>query len=373
MRHIPMQHLTTKAVPLGRGGVSLTHWSSVGALERLPKWLNLIPMVIQWFWLGFRNSSCTLPSTCNPAITAGGIVGEGKTEYLAIMGAHAKSHTAPAISFVNDFPVTLADVEAQMREAGLSFPLVAKPDIGWCGFGVRIVRSDAELAQYMLRFPVGERILLQHFVPHDGEAGLFYVRAPGEKRGRITGILLRSYPRVVGDGVHTIAELMARDERLARLGRDGKSEPCCDIAAVPGKGEIVRLTTIGSTRVGGLYRDATSIVTPELEDALDAIARDMTDFHIGRFDVRYESLGALRHGRGFTIIEVNGAGSEAVHAWEPKLTLRQAYAIVFAKQRTAFALGAAMRARGHKPISWAGLIKLHLKQQRLIRQYPPSN
>ncbi|MEO7105498.1 MAG: hypothetical protein ABIZ09_03920, partial [Rhodoferax sp.] len=88
---------------------------------------------------------------------------------------------------------------------------------------------------------------------------------------------------------------------------------------------------------------------------------------------KYSHIDALRRGSGFRIIEVNGAGSEAVHAWDPDLTLRQAYAIVFAKQRRLFAIGDAMRRLGHKPVGWRALLKHHLKQQALIDRYPPSN
>jgi hypothetical protein len=46
---------------------------------------------------------------------------------------------------------------------------------------------------------------------------------------------------------------------------------------------------------------------------------------------------------------------------------------VFAKQRQIFAIGDAMRRRGHRPIGVRALARLHLCQQRLIRRYPPSN
>jgi hypothetical protein len=260
-----------------------------------------------------------------------------------------------------------------MAAAGLAFPVIAKPDIGWCGFGVRLVRDRTEMADYLERFPRGERIVLQRFVSYDGEAGLYYMRHPDEAVGRLTGLLLRTHPRVVGDGVRSVAELIAADARLRRLGRDGASEPCCDTALVPEANEIVRVSITGSTRVGGLYRDATAMITPAMTAAIDAIAKDMPDFHLGRFDVRYESMGALRAGKGFSIIEVNGAGSEAVHAWDPRLTLAEAYGIVFEKQRQIFALGEAMRRRGHRPVGVVELARLYLRQQRLIRRYPPSN
>jgi len=99
----------------------------------------------------------------------------------------------------------------------------------------------------------------------------------------------------------------------------------------------------------------------------------MKELHIARFDLRYENLGSLLAGTGFSIIEVNGAGSEASHAWDPCFTVRQAYSIVFAKQQRVFAIGDAMRRHGHRPISVWQLARLYLRQQRLIRQYPPSN
>jgi len=366
--------MTLQAEPLGLVPQSLPRRDvPAGRLERLPKWLNLVPMLTQWAWLSLRYGSLTLPTAANPAIATGGLAGEGKLDYFNIMGEHARAAVATYTSVVNTGAASLPVARDAMSAAGLTFPLVAKPDIGWCGFGVRLISDATELVEYLNRFPVGERVVLQRFLPQDGEAGIFYVRKPGAAKGQIIGILLRYFPRVVGDGVRTIAELIAADKRLSRLGRDGLSEPCCDVKRIPAASEIVRLSTVGSTRVGGLYEDATARVTPELTGAIDAIAQDMPDFHVGRFDVRFDSIGALAKGGGFKIIEVNGVGSEAVHAWDPNFTLRQAYAIVFAKQRMIFSIGAAMRHIGHKPTSLFMLAKLYLHQQSLIRRYPPSN
>ncbi len=348
--------------------------SAMGSLERLPKWLNLIPMIAQWLWLSLRYRSLTLPSAANPGITAGGMAGEGKSEYFRIMGPLARAHTSDFALLRNRSSATiLQEAERIMQEAALQYPLILKPDIGWCGFGVRIVRNRGELRSYLEAYPQDQDVILQRFVTYEGEAGLYYIRHPSEPRGRIYGILLRHFPRVVGDGRSTIAELIDRTPRIRRLGRDGRSESCCDIGRVPAAGELVRVTVTGSTRVGGLYQDATGMLTPQLEEAINRIAEDIPDLHAARFDVRYESLGAMQAGKAFQIIEVNGAGSEAVHAWDPRYTLAQAYGIVFEKQRRLFAIGAAMRARGHHPIGLMKLARLFLHQARLIRSYPPSN
>ena len=82
--------------------------SRIGRLERLPKWLNLFPIVTQWAWLSLKYRSITLPSCCNPAITTGGMVGEGKVEYLDIMGVGWTKPARPA-SFTCEDPVTEKD------------------------------------------------------------------------------------------------------------------------------------------------------------------------------------------------------------------------------------------------------------------------
>jgi hypothetical protein len=347
--------------------------SLIGRLEQLPKWLNLVPMVAQWLWLSLKYGSATLPSTANPAITAGGMAGEGKSEYLSAMGATARCFTADFVVLRNTGADCIADAERAMSGAGLSYPLILKPDIGWCGFGVRLVRHREEFQTYLAEFPHGENIILQRFVPYYGEAGIYYVHHPDDARGKIIGVLLRFFPCVVGDGRKNVAQLIADHPRARRLGRDGRSEPCCDPALIPKAGELVRVAITGSTRVGGLYRDATKMVTPALESVIDTIAADMPHIHVARFDIRFESVAALQDGRSFKIIEVNGAGAEAVHAWDPRYSLREAYHIIFEKQRTLFTIGAAMRGKGHRPIGALDLLRLYLRQASLIGRYPRSN
>ena len=345
---------------------------SVGRFEQLPKWLNLIPMVLQWTWLGIRYRSFTLPSSANPGITSGGMVGDGKLEYFAAMGATARAATATHIGVVNKPGLVTDEVVASMAEAGLQFPIVAKPNLGWCGYGVRLLAAPGDLADYLQRFPRHETFLLQRYLPDPGEAGLFYVRHPDDAHGRLIGILLRHYPNVVGNGVHTIAALMAADPRLRRASRGEMYECRYDPHRIPALGEAVRLSTVASTRGGGCYLDGSDHATPALAARVDAIARDMGVFLVGRLDVRFQSLAALRRGE-FTIMEVNGAGSEAVHAWDPKYSIRDVYRIVFAKQRTLFHISDANRRRGHPPISLRRLAELHIHQQRVMRSYPPSN
>ncbi|MDI1253632.1 hypothetical protein [Thermomonas sp.] len=349
----------------------------VGRFEQLPKWLNLVPMVLQWIWLGLRHGSFTLPSAANPGITSGGLVGEGKMEYFDAMGETGRAATARHVVIIAAAQRGLRDLLLRMQDAGLDFPVVAKPDIGWCGYGVRLLHQAEDLADYARRFPAGADFVLQRYLPDPGEAGLFYMRHPGEASGRLIGILLRDYPVVLGNGHDCIATLVAKDARIQRGSADPMHEISYDATRIPLPGEQVRLSTVASTRVGGRYRDGSTLATPALVAAVDAIAKDMGDpatrpFLVGRYDVRYRDEESLQRG-DFTIMEVNGAGSEAVHAWDPKYRIRDVYRIVYAKQRRLFAIGAEQRRRGHRPISLAALARLYWRQQRLIARYPASN
>ncbi|MDB5946127.1 MAG: hypothetical protein JWQ33_1153, partial [Ramlibacter sp.] len=267
---------------------------------------------------------------------------------------------------------SMAAVRQAMAAERIEFPLIAKPDLGMCGFGVRLIADEPALAAYFDVFPKAETVVLQEYLPQEGEAGVFYARIPGQAQGRIIGLALRYFPQVEGDGRSTIDQLIAADPRTRRVLLSGH-ELATDGSRIPGAGEAVRLATIGSTRVGGLYRDGSACITPALTAAIDAIARDMKQFHFGRFDLRFAELADLRAGRGLRIMEVNGAGSEAIQAWDPQLSLPRALRLIFAKQRVLFEIGAANRRRGHRPIGLRRLARLHFMQQRLLDIYPPSN
>ena len=346
-------------------------------LERMPKWLICIPLTLQWLWLALRYQSLTLPTIANPAITAGGLVGEGKLEYFDGMGAIALSATAAYCAVSTHKRYTGLELSELMRAAGLSFPVIAKPDLGLCGYGVRLIANRVELRDYLLAFPADEKLVLQQYLPQEGEAGIFYMRDPdakcGNDSGRIIGLALRYFPRVTGDGSRNIAELIAQEPRAQRLLKSPKHQPSYNLSRVPAPGEVVRLATIGSTRVGGLYRDGRAHITPQLTKAIDTIAKDMPSFHFGRFDVRFDSLQDLTSGQAFSIMEVNGAGSEAIEAWDPNTGLLAGFGMIFKKQRILFAIGNAMRTKGFKPLGVLALARLNHRQNKLIAQYPASN
>jgi membrane protein DedA with SNARE-associated domain len=354
----------------------------VSSAERIPNNILYIPVILRWFLLSIRYRSITLPTASNPMIETGGFMGESKSSVMNMVGEGQRVWVADFVTLHLNGENTESDLKKAielMEERGLGFPIVAKPDIGWNGYGVNLIEDSNHLQKYIGSFPPNENIILQRPVHHDGEAGVFYVRIPGEEKGNLYSLTLRYFPYVIGDGKSTLTELIQNDPRTkmrADFYLGGKSNHLGfgkeDLEHVPKEGELIRLTFIGSLRVGGLYRDAGHLITPELTQRFDEIARSMPEFYYGRFDVRFESTDLLKEGKGFSIIEINGAGAEAIQAWDPNVPVRKLYSEFFKAQSLLFRVGDLNRKRGFKPMSAWSFIKAIRKQNRLVDAYPPA-
>jgi hypothetical protein len=184
---------------------------------------------------------------------------------------------------------------------------------------------------------------------------------------------------VVGDGKSTLKELIKTDQRTKMrapfyLGEESTHRGFSneDLDYIPIRGELIRLSFIGSLRNGGFYSDGSNLITPELTQAFDKIARSIPEFYYGRFDIKFESIHLLREGKGFRIIEINGADAETIRMWDPKVTLFQLYLEFFKAQNLLFRIGACNRKRGFKPMTATKFIKAIRKQKLLNKKYPPS-
>lgn len=335
------------------------------------------PVFLYVLWLMLRYRGVTLPSVANPGFPGGGFHGESKSAILGLAYPAAPDAVAPFVTW--DRPAADGDAAAETRAAlerlagaGLALPVVAKPDLGCRGAGVRLVRTEAELAAYIAAFPAGARLILQRFADVEGEAGVFYVREPGAARGRILSLTLKYFPRVVGDGRSTLRQLILADRRAGRVPflylprhRDRLDE------VVPA-GEAVRLAFSGSHSKGAIFRDGTHLVTPEMEARFDAIARAIPGFHFGRFDVRFPCFDRLQRGEDFTIVEVNGAGAEMTHIWDRNTPLWRAWADLMGQYHLLWRIGRANRNLGHRPIRLIDFWRASRRESRLTALYPPT-
>ena len=332
----------------------------VASLSRVWRWefwpmgLFYAPVALWTACLALRYGGYRTLTAANPGIQDGGVVGESKFEILSRLPAE---WTIPsAILEKGDIDDRMEALRASVRDGAWRLPVVLKPDVGQRGTGVRLARDLDDAGEY-LRLMTG-RVLVQPYHPGPFEAGVFYYRMPGWRRGRILCITDKHFPAVVGDGRSTIEALVWAHPRyrmqartfLARLG-ERRHE-------VPLTGHRVSLGIAGNHAQGTMFTDGRALMTPALEARIDAIARSYEGFFIGRFDVRYSDRAAFVAGRDLAIVELNGATAECTNIYDPDASLWSAYRQLFRQWRLVFEIGAANRKQGRPATSPERLLRL---------------
>jgi hypothetical protein len=342
-------------------------WKRLCRWEFWPPYLFYPPVVAYIAYLGFRFRSWTLFTAANPAIPAGGFVGESKHEILD--GLRGAESWLPRFTLLPlEEPIQrLARATEFINRYGLQFPVVLKPDAGQRGSGVSIVRSPGQVREYLDKasFPV----ILQEYVAGE-EYGVFYCRYPGDERGRVFSITEKSMPVLIGDGKRTLEELILADDRAVCMADFYLSKNSERIREVPAPGEKVQLVEIGTHCRGAIFLDGGDTMTSALENVIDQIAKSFDGFFFGRFDIRVPSRQDFMAGRNLQIIELNGVTSEATHIYDSRLSLFDAYRVLFRQWRIAFEIGDLNYRRGTRPASVCELINAARQYSRLSQSYP---
>ncbi len=342
----------------------------LGRFTRLRRWefwplgVFYLPIALQIARLAVRHRSLLLPSAVNPGIRGGGFAGERKHEILAgFRGASEfllRSELVPAA-----LPVEARQARARafLERESLAFPVVAKPDVGERGSGVAFARSADELDAYLAK--TGTDVLVQECA-EGAEFGIFYVRDPRAGKGRIFSITEKVLPALVGDGKRTLERLVLDDARAVCLAPRLLARFADRVDWIPEAGEIVRLVDVGTHSQGAVFLDGWRVFTPELESAIDTLSQSLPGFYFGRYDLRATSIDALRAGRGFKVVELNGLTAEATHIYDPRNSVLDAYRVMFEQWRLAFEIAAENRARGVAPLGLREVVGL-LRERRTAR------
>ena len=347
---------------------------AISFFEFWPGFVIYTPVVLQALWLAVRYRGFTLPLNSNPGIYLSGMVGESKKDIFSMAKGKAREKI-PQWCVLSDW-TSPEDAEFQarqnMRQVGLNYPVVAKPDIGCRGAGVRIVRSAHELRDYISDFPVDGKVVLQKLVPYEAEAGIFYIRQPGEEKGKIFSITLKYPPYVIGNGKDTLRQLIQNDERAGQLTSLYFKRHYQILEQVLPAGQPFRLTFAGSHSRGCIFRDGREFITPELEAAFDEVVDGLPEYYYGRIDIRFRDINSLMNGENYYILEINGASSEAAHIWDSRSTLKEVYRVLFYQYRTLFRLGWLNRRRGVRPPSLKQLLQAWKQERKLVKRYPDT-
>lgn len=319
--------------------------------EFWPAWVFYLPLIPYWAFLALRYRSLTVWTLANPGLAAaGGVVGESKFQILQQLPVES---VLPAILLPGapeSLESRLERMDSGMRSQGLEFPVVMKPDSAQRGTAVRIISNRKAALAYLAASSTA--VVIQAYHPGPFEAGVFYYRFPDAAEGQIFSITDKVFPVLSGDGRSTVEQLIWRDSRLRMQARVFRERHFERLGKVLAAGETYPLVRAGNHCQGTLFLDGAHLVTPELRERIDQIAKSLNGFFIGRFDIRYTNIEKFKQGTDLAIVELNGVTSESTNIYDPRRSLRFAYGTLGRQWKLLFSIGAAVRSRHRQqPVS----------------------
>ncbi|MDT8989487.1 cyanophycin synthetase [Curvibacter sp. APW13] len=213
------------------------------------------------------------------------------------------------------------DAWAAAQEIGL--PVVVKPQDGNQGKGVTVNITTREQLERAYTVAAGFRddVMVERYMPGND----FRLLVVGD---RLVAAARRDPPRVVGDGEHTIAQLVEevnKDPRrgtghatsLTKIRFDDIARSCLasqgyTAESVPPKGKPVNLRNNANLSTGGSATDVTDDVHPEVA-ARAVAAAQMVGLDICGVDLVCDSILHPIEDQGGGIVEVNAAPGLRMH------------------------------------------------------------
>ena len=286
----------------------ITHW------EYWPFQIVYIPISLLWIYFAIRARTIFFFNAANPTIRNGGFLMDSKKEIYDLIPQQYYPKTA--LVSAGTSPETVLKT---LEDCGIRFPFIAKPDLGLRGSAVKKINNEKDLETYAAKADFD--YLVQDLIPFPNEIGVFYVRYPNQEKGKITGIVAKEFLIVTGDGKSTTEQLICKDPRYELQLETLKKEYGAQLETVLESGQNLNLVPYGNHARGAKFIDGSHWITPKLTEMLNEICLQVPGFYFGRLDIMYNSIEEFENGKNFSIVELNGAGSEPTHIYDPKHSL----------------------------------------------------
>lgn len=267
------------------------------------------PIGIFWIYYALRARAFWFFTPVNPTLKFAGFEGGSKWEmYLQL-----PKRILP-LTLYGDHTQPFPFLWKKVQESGLSFPFVVKPDSGMQGAMFVVIQNENELKSYHTR--IGEPYIIQAFIQYPHEFSVFYIRYPGETKGKITGLVTKAFLSVVGDGQRTLEQLCAAHplakDRMHEL--EGKHRKAWGKILNPGT--PYTLNHAGNHRHGATFINLQGEIDEPLHRVFDQISHEANQLYFGRYDLKCSSLEDLKAGKNIEVLEYNGAGAVTIHMFD---------------------------------------------------------
>ena len=312
--------------------------------EYWPWWLFYLPMAPYYVYQAVRTGSLTFPTSVNPAIYGGGFYGEKKTEILK----HLPAEYLPVTLFISK-ETSFTDIQQLISANGLTFPVIAKPNVGERGTNVEKISSTQQLQHYAQR--VQEDFLIQEFIEYPIELAVLYSRLPSKEKGEVSSITAKEFLTVTGDGVSTVEELVLKNPRATFQLPNLQKRMNGQLRSVLPANEVQLLEPIGNHCRGTTFLNGNKLISEQVNAVFDKICGPYEGFFYGRFDLKVASHQDFEEGKNIKIMELNGISADPAHVYDPDYKLLSAYRDIRWHWKRLADIHLENKRKGHLPIS----------------------
>ena len=332
----------------------ITNW------EAWPFKLLYAPIVPVWLLYILRSRSVWFFTPSNPKITFGGMDGEPKKEMYNLLPENLYPTTFNVLP-AEDFAL----LPEKIKAAGISYPLIVKPEVGGQGILFRKIDNEAELKHYHSLVPV--EYIVQRMVHYPMEVSVFYIRHPQDEKGIVTGFLHKIPLHVLGDGKHTLEELVLKHQKAAKRTGELRSKHREIWDKIIPDNEKYILSYAANHNRGAHFIDMKAHIDEDLVAVFDKISHSINDFFYGRYDIMCSNIADLKQGKNFTILEYNGCGAEPNHFYDTGYSLFGAYREILKHWKALYNICKYNRDSGIEPWSFKKGRKFLKKTNELFR------
>lgn len=324
--------------------------------EYWPFWIFYFPVFLLWPLFSLRGKSVLFFTAANPCIPQGGCFGESKNAILNMIS----EKFLPKTYFV-DTALNQERFQDWLSFHRLSFPLVAKPDVGERGDNIRILNNFEDVVLY--KRELARPFLLQEYLDSSFEVGVMVIRDPVSDKVTVTSVVSKVFLNVTGDGKSTLEELVMMQPRARFQWK--RLSPGMNAKLIPAPGECIILEKIGNHKRGTTFINSNHLITPEVQKVFSDIVKSINGFYIGRFDLKTPDEKSFSSGAGIKIMELNGAFSEPGHIYDPEGKLIAAWRDLVVNWWALASISGANQARGHQATSFMNFARLYYDYKRL--------
>jgi len=153
----------------------------------------------------------------------------------------------------------------------IKYPIIFKPNICSAhGHDVKLINNKREVYNYLNKAKTKNITMMQNFYNGRYEVAVLYERMPYNKNGKIISIV----------------------EKIQK-NKTNKWYPLSGVS-------------LKYIQIENLNRP--EWITSKFNKIIDKISKNIPDFYVGRYDIKFNNIKDLNNGINFKIVEVNGSG-----------------------------------------------------------------